>query len=878
MDVYQQFIHKSRYARFLPEENRREHWEETVNRYMNFMVSYVEEKHKYKFTASLIKELEDAILNMEIMPSMRAMMTAGKALDRDHTAGYNCSYLPVDDVKSFDEAMYILMCGAGVGFSVERQYVNKLPEIPDNMYQSDTTIVVKDSKEGWCKALRQVFALLYSGEIPKWDLSKLRPAGAPLKTFGGRSSGPGPLDELFKFAVRLFSNAKGRRLTSLECHDIMCKIGEVVVVGGVRRSAMISLSNLSDDRMRHAKSGAWWEANVQRALSNNSSAFTERPEVGVFMSEWLSLYESKSGERGIFNREASKAVAKKNGRRDHDHEFGTNPCLHPDTLIETIHGRVKIKDITQPTMVYSMDKNGKLCIRSCSASWISKKNTRTIKVRIASGKEVICTPDHKIFIEGKGWIEAQDIKLGDRVVHLVRNRRGAAYSGVKLTTQDKRDFTMEHRLVYESVYGSIPDGYDVHHIDGDTYNNDIDNLECLTHEDHARITSLEQPNDHMVTGFHGKGVTGYGFISPPNSKHGAKTVVPMPDEMKSNLHQYATVVGMEEGPTTDVYDLTVEDTHNFIANFVVVHNCSEIILRPYEFCNLTEVVVRATDTDEDLIRKVRLASILGTIQSTLTNFPYLRKIWQKNTEEERLLGVSLTGIYDSKLLNDYKDKTLASRLEKLREIAVEANKELAETLGIPQSAAVTCVKPSGTVSQLVDAASGIHPRHDPYYFRRVRSDNKDPLTKHLVASGVTNEPDVTKPDSTTVFTFPKKAPSTAVMRSDISALDHLSLWLVFQRHWCEHKPSVTVSVTEKEWPTVGAWVWEHFDELSGVAFLPFDGGTYRQAPYETVTKDQYQELLSKTPASIDWGGFVEVEDNVEGVQMLACTASGDCSI
>lgn len=627
MDVYQQFIHKSRYARFLPEENRREHWEETVNRYMNFMVSYVEEKHKYKLPADIVYELGQAIENMEIMPSMRAMMTAGKALERDHTAGYNCSYLPVDDVKSFDEAMYILMCGAGVGFSVERQYVNKLPEIPDNMYQSDTTIVVKDSKEGWCKALRQVFALLYSGEIPKWDLSKLRPAGAPLKTFGGRSSGPGPLDELFKFAVRLFNNAKGRKLTSLECHDIMCKIGEVVVVGGVRRSAMISLSNLSDDRMRHAKSGAWWEANVQRALSNNSSAFTERPEVGVFMSEWLSLYESKSGERGIFNREASKAVAKKNGRRDHDHEFGTNPC-------------------------------------------------------------------------------------------------------------------------------------------------------------------------------------------------------------------------------------------------------SEIILRPYQFCNLTEVVVRATDTDEDLARKVRLAAILGTIQSTLTHFPYLRKIWQKNTEEERLLGVSLTGIYDSKLLNDYKDKSLASRLEKLREIAVDANKEFADTLGIPQSAAVTCVKPSGTVSQLVDAASGIHPRHDPYYFRRVRSDNKDPLTKHLIASGVLNEPDVTKPDSTTVFTFPKKAPSTAVMRSDISALDHLSLWLVFQRHWCEHKPSVTVSVTEKEWPTVGAWVWEHFDELSGVAFLPFDGGTYRQAPYETVTKEQYKELLSKTPVTIDWGGFVEVEDNVEGVQTLACTAGG----
>lgn len=625
LDLYQSWIHKSRYARFLPEKNRREHWEETVGRYLDFMFSAVEEKSSVKLDAQLKNDIRQAIVGLDVMGSMRAVMSSGKALERDNTAGYNCSYLPIDDVKAFDEAMHILMCGTGVGFSVERQYVNQLPEIPDKLYETDTVIQVKDSKEGWAKALRMLIALLYSGEIPKWDMSKIRPAGAPLKVFGGRASGPAPLDDLFKFTVKTFRHAVGRKLTSLECHDMMCKIGEVVVVGGVRRSAMISLSNLSDDRMRHAKAGAWWEANGQRALSNNSAVYTEKPDVGQFMQEWLALYESKSGERGLFSRDASKRVAARNGRRDPTHDFGTNPC-------------------------------------------------------------------------------------------------------------------------------------------------------------------------------------------------------------------------------------------------------SEIILRPYQFCNLTEVVVRATDTEEDLARKVKLATILGTFQSMLTHFPYLRKIWQKNTEEERLLGVSLTGIYDSKLLNDYRDKKLPERLEKLRQVAVETNKEWAEKLGIPVSAAITCVKPSGTVSQLVDSASGIHPRHDPYYFRRVRSDNKDPLTQHLINAGIPAEPDVMKPHSTTVFTFPKKAPKGAVVRGDISAIDHLELWLLYQRCWCEHKPSVTISVKEEDWPTVGAWVWEHFDEMSGVSFLPYDGGSYRQAPYETITKEQYDEAVSKMPKSIDWDALIEQEDNAEGTQTLACTA------
>lgn len=629
-NIYETFIEKSRYARYLDDLHRRENWHETTARYFNFLDQHLQEKFEYSIPAKLRAELVAAVENNEVMPSMRAIMTAGPALARDNTAGYNCSYLPIDDPKAFDEAMYILLCGTGVGFSVERQYVTKLPEIPERIYDSDSIIAVHDSKEGWAKALRQVIAMLYSGEAPKWDISKVRPAGARLKTFGGRASGPEPLVDLFKFVTRTFKNAQGRRLSSIECHDIMCKIGEVVVVGGVRRSAMISLSNLSDDRMRHAKSGAWWETNGQRALANNSACYTERPDVGIFMQEWLSLYESKSGERGIFNREAAKNVAKKNGRRKLDFDFGTNPC-------------------------------------------------------------------------------------------------------------------------------------------------------------------------------------------------------------------------------------------------------SEIILRPYQFCNLTEIIVRATDTVEDLKRKARLATILGTYQSSMTHFPYLRKIWKSNTEEERLLGVSMTGILDNALLNNPDDPELPARLEEIRNHCVDVNAKAAAKLGINPSVAITCVKPSGTVSQKVDSASGLHARHSAFYFRRVRADNKDPLTKFMIDAGVPNEPDVTKPGSTTVFTFPKKAPKGALLREQLTAIQHLKLWLVYQRHYCEHKPSVTISVTEKEWPVVGAFVWEYFDEMSGVSFLPFDGGTYRQAPYEECTKEEYEAMLAKIPQQLDWDSVIEVDDNVEGAQTLACTAAG-CEI
>jgi len=629
MNLYQEFIAKSRYARFLPEKNRRENWTETVARYFNFMEDHLQEKHGFALTRGLRNELETAVLNLEVMPSMRALMTAGKALERDNTAGYNCSYLPIDDPKAFDEAMYILLCGTGVGFSVEQQYVNKLPEVPDQLFDSQTTIVVADSKEGWAKALRQLLALLYSGEIPKWDLSKVRPAGTRLKTFGGRASGPAPLEELFKFSIAKFKGALGRRLTSLECHDILCKIGEVVVVGGVRRSAMISLSDLEDDKMRHCKSGAWWEQNGQRALANNSATYEAKPDVGQFLQEWTSLYHSHSGERGIFSRAASVAQAAKNGRRDSSYDFGTNPC-------------------------------------------------------------------------------------------------------------------------------------------------------------------------------------------------------------------------------------------------------SENILRPYQFCNLTEVVVRSTDTVDSLSNKVRLATILGTFQATLTHFPYLRKIWQKNTEEERLLGVSLTGILDNKMMGEV-SATTAKNLEQLKEVAVATNLQYSSALGIPQSAAITCVKPSGTVSQLVDSASGIHTRHSPYYIRRVRGDKKDPLSQFMTQAGIPSEDCVMRPDSTVVFSFPQKSPEGARVREDLNAIQHLDLWMQYQRHWCEHKPSVTISVKEDEWLDVGAWVWRNFDEVSGVSFLPHDGGTYRQAPYEDCNEQQYNELLAKMPQAIDWDTLSEADDNVEGAQTLACVA-GHCEI
>jgi len=630
--TYQEFIHLSRYARWNEDTGRRETWQETVARYFDFMQEHLKKNNKTDIS-KIRKELEQAVLNLEIMPSMRALMSAGTALERDNVAGFNCSYVAVDTPRAFDETLYILMCGTGVGFSVERQYINKLPDLPEELHPTDTIIKVADSKIGWAKAYKELMSLLYAGQIPEWDLSGIRPQGARLKTFGGRASGPAPLDDLIQFTINIFKDAISRgqrKLVSIDCHDLMCKIAEVVVVGGVRRSALISLSNLSDERMRNAKSGQWWEHSQHRALSNNSVAYTDSVEMGPFIKEWASLYESKSGERGIFNRQAAEEQAAKNGRREEYKDFGCNPC-------------------------------------------------------------------------------------------------------------------------------------------------------------------------------------------------------------------------------------------------------SEIILRNKQFCNLTEVVVRPNDTWKSLERKVELATILGTFQATLTNFRYLTKAWKDNTEEEALLGVSLTGIMDNKKM--YQGDNLPRRLQNFKSVSVIKNKEWAKKLGIKQSVAITCVKPSGTVSQLVDSASGIHTRHSEYYLRTVRADKKDPIAQLMVDQGVYHEDDITKPEHTLVFYFPIKSPDKSLTRIDLSAIEHLEIWKIYQDNWCEHKPSATISVRESEWLKVGAWVWDNFDRISGVSFLPYADHSYQQAPYQEIFEDEYNEWMEKTVHEINWDLITdyEKEDMTENTKELACTA-GACEI
>ena len=632
---YQQFSHKSRYARWLNDKNRRETWNETVARYFDFFTEHLKDNNNYTLEQKVRQELEEAVLATKVMPSMRCLMTAGPALERDEVSGYNCSFIAIDNPRAFDEILYILSCGTGVGFSAERQYVSQLPTVAEQFHETETTIIVQGSRIGWAKSLKELIGFLYQGLIPKYDVSRVRPSGAPLKTFGGRASGPDPLVELFKFCIKTFKNAAGRKLQSIECHDLVCKIAEVIVVGGVRRSALISLSDLNDDRMRTAKSGQWWLDESQRALANNSAIYKEKPDMGLFMEEWKSLYESKSGERGIFNRASAKATVAKHGRRDPNYDFGTNPC-------------------------------------------------------------------------------------------------------------------------------------------------------------------------------------------------------------------------------------------------------SEIILRDKEFCNLSEVVIRETDTMETLKEKVYWATILGTWQSTLTNFKYLRNTWKNNCDEERLLGVSLTGIMDNEITNGKKGREeLRSVLNAIRNRAVATNVEWAKKLGIPRSAAITCVKPSGTVSQLVDSASGIHARHAPYYIRTVRADKKDPLAKMMVDAGFPVEDDVMKPEHTYVFAFPMKTPENAVFRKDMTAIEQLELWLEYQRHFCEHKPSVTISVKEDEWMEVGAWVYEHFDEMSGVSFLPFSDHVYKQAPYQDCTKEEYEAMLLRMPKNVDWSKLSDYEkrDTTTGTQELACSAaSGGCEV
>lgn len=874
ISLLQEFVAVSRYARWLDDEGRRENWGDTVLRYVDFMNRHTEGQ----FESVLYRQVLPAIEDHAVMPSMRALMTAGPALEREGLAGFNCAYIAINHKRKFAEALYILMCGTGVGFSCERQEIQHLPTVPLNLQPCDDIITVGDSKDGWAKAYRKLVSCLYDGDIPNLDYSNVRPAGARLKIFGGRASGPKVFRRLCEYTVSLFKKAKGRKLNSLEVHDLMCTIGEIVVVGGVRRSALISLSNLSDLRMREAKTGQWYTENPQRALANNSVAYTEMPNVEIFMEEWLSLIRSKSGERGIFNREAAQKQAAKHGRRPADYPYGVNPCLHPDSVIETVHGRVRIADIKEPVKVYTMLEDGTLGVAQASAAWISKRNAKTLVVTVSSGHSVCCTPDHLIFTTNRGWVKAKNLHVGDYVSHLSRARRGASYAGVRLTTDTRgKDGTcMEHILVWEGVHGPVPAGHDIHHLDGDTYNNDIDNLQCMKHEEHARLTALEQPNDHGVQ----CPVSG-DFVSTPWSRKGQKTVVPIPEHLKSNLHQYARVVSVATGPRTDVYDLTVEGTHNMIADFVVVHNCAEILLRDRGLCNLTEVVIRPDDTLESLTHKVSIATILGTLQSTITNFGFVDEEWKKNAEMERLLGVSLTGIYDHPTMSGKKGKdTLIRWLKELHEVAWKVNQEWSEILGIAPSAAITCVKPSGTVSQLVDSASGIHPRHSAYYLRTVRLDKKDPMCAFMSAAGVYSEDALGREDTTAVFYFPVKSPEGAVLRDDINALEHLALWSIYHEYWCDHNPSITITVRDKEWFSVGAWVYENFDKICGISFLPHSDHVYQQAPYIEVTKEQYDDWVAQHPVpEVDWAllsGY-EKEDNTVSSQTLACQG-GVCDL
>lgn len=981
MDLYQQYIAKSKYARYLDHEKRREHWPETVARYFDFMTKHLYEKHQYSIAPTLLNQLEQAVLSLEVMPSMRLMMTAGPAVQRAEVAAYNCAYLPIDNPVAFDEAMYILLCGTGVGFSVESRYIDRLPEIPELLFESDTVIVVQDTKAAWAKALRQLIALLYSGEIPKWDVSKVRPKGARLKVFGGRASGPEPLVDLFNFTVSVFKKARGRRLYSLEAHDLMCKIGQIVVVGGVRRASEISLSDLEDERMRRSKVGQWYILDPQRSLANNSAVYHGKPDAEVYMKEFLSLVESKSGERGIFNRKASELKAAQNGRRSPCKDFGTNPCcLVHDTLIMTTEGPLPIKDLVNRPFVAVVDGQE---YEAPVGAWVAG-SAEVFKVVTEHGFEVTGTKEHRIQTSNRGWVEIQDLEDQDKIVlnrHQPREWKGlggsyehgylmgafigdgnftkgispkAQYTGqVKVWDHDfspsiysfveDADSRIPHRKDWGGWYkaqngysvisiSKLPGAYQVYH-----GKKEVSSYmeSCSSEFQKGFVTGYFDADAHMEgskqTGFRASltsvslvnlkavqrmllrqgvfsriylmkeadpvGSLGYPTKACYRLMVGSSSLVRFyecfgfkHDRKQSVLAQRVSEVSPYKQKFEDsfkertslgrqvVYDAQVDEVHAFDANGIVAHN-SEIILRPNQFCNLSEVVIRPSDDEPEVARKVRLAAILGTFQSTLTDFTYIRKVWKKNTEEERLLGVSLTGIADNTLFNSARSEGLESRLSQLREVAVSTNAEYAQILGIPQSVAVTCSKPSGTVSQLVCCSSGMHDAHAPFYIRRVRGDNKDPLTAFLKEKGVPWELCANDPSNTTVFSFPIKAASHSFLRKDRSAVDHFDLWLTYQRHWCEHKPSVTISVRDHEWPSIAARVYEHFDEVTGISFLPFndEDHSYVQAPYEEITKEQYEQLLAQMPKEINWDDLVEHEDNVEGTQTLACQG-GFCEI
>lgn len=1019
--MYQQYIHISRYSRYLPDKGRRETWVETVARYFDFFERHLKEECGFTLDRETRNELESYVLNLKVMPSMRCLMTAGEALRLESMAGYNCSYTTVDNTKAFSEILYILLCGTGVGFSVERQYVNKLPEVPEVLERTDSIISIGDSRSGWAKGLNQLINFLYDGQIPKWDTSKVRPAGSPLKTFGGRASGPAKLEECFDFIIKIFQQAVGRKLTSIECHDIVCKIAEIVVVGGVRRSALISLSNLSDDRMRHAKSGQWWEGNVQRALANNSVAYTEKPDMGIWMKEWLALYDSKSGERGIFNRKASKKQAAKFGRRDADHDFGTNPCLTGDTRLLTPEGYRSMRELWIESdsqdyagYVTGLDQYGsqeivnRHGIVKATNVYRTSESADVYRITLSDGSEIKATENHRfVVLDGNKEIIKQTKELcledslptapsegvfgsfrdfdyallagwviGDGVVF---QRRGKHVAGVDVYANDIETVRPQLASALQNVY--------TRHNQSSVQENSWEDSESKIQNgfNHRKVRMCSSVlgrlllNDNIVPGSKHKIPTSIwsgdkktmsaflrgifsadgsvqcneskGCISirigqaskalllelqmalwqfgiqssvslrkkadtyPMNNGQGGMKNYQRRDfyeliigglvncrkfidnigflqtdkenkarswfanhsgsnNSASTIKKYRDIISIEYVGREETFCLTEPENNEISVGLIVTKNCSEIILRPNQLCNLSEVVIRSDDTEETLLKKIEVATIFGTMQSTLLNFKFVNKTWINNCKEERLLGVSLTGIMDNELTSNNTEE-LKVLLEKMRDKAREVNIEWAKKLGIEESTAITCVKPSGTVSQLVGSASGIHPNYSPYYIRTVRADNMDPLCTLMKELGFPSEPDVTRPDHITVFSFPVKRPQNAVYRDDRSAIEQLELWLTYQRHYCEHKPSVTIYVKEHEWMEVGAWVYEHFDEVSGVSFLPHSDHSYKQAPYQECSEEYYTEFVNKIPKNVDWSLLSKYEsyDQTTGVQTLACTGN-----
>jgi ribonucleotide reductase class II len=992
---YQQYIHAAKYARWVEAEGRRETWQETVNRYVGFFTEHVADNTDSTLTSEEQGEIRDAILHLRCMPSMRALMTAGKALKRDNMAGYNCAYVAVNRKEVFSEIMYVLMCGTGVGFSVERQEITNLPVIPLLLQKSKTVIHIRDSKIGWASGMNQLIAILYSGSIPKWDITDIRAQGERLKTFGGRASGSKCLVELFKFIIAKFKHAVGRKLNSLENHDIVCKIAEIVICGSVRRSALLSLSNLSDERMRVAKSGQWYLLEGQRALANNSVCYTEKPDVGVFLKEWLSLYDSKSGERGVFNREAMTNHVKRTCplRNATGYAFGTNPCIPDDTWILTDKGSKQVKDLVNTPFVAIVDGEQ----YESKTGFVKTGHKPVYRLTTHEGYEVRATDNHKIMTADNEWVELKDMEIGDKIRIMDHSNVDHEFD----TTSD--DFAKGWLL--GSLYGDGTFHYptnmakleywgDDRHEMQAIANNYLQQLNMITtrsnggteskyadvgkisiqnvalfrlaadyiHRGKVLTSNIESESLECQAGFlrgwfdadgspqgtKSKGfsvrlsstgldalksaqriATRIGIYSTlyqerkpagdrmmPDGKGGLKSyfckamheLIVSRSSMKVfsdhiGFHQphkaekleeilgsytrrlygskyTAEIVSIKLDEICDVYDATVEDIHAFDANGLYVHNCSEIILRDRGLCNLSEVVIRKNDTPGTIMDKARIATIIGTLQSTLTNFRFVSPQWKFNSDEERLLGVSLTGVMDNEFMCKPSPE-LKAFLPKLRDYCVEVNKEWAERLGINQSVSITCIKPSGTVSQLVDCASGIHARHSQYYERTVRGSDIDPLTEFAKAQGVPSEPSAMG-GSNTVFSFPIHSPEGCITRNDMSAIEQLEIVALYGEYWATHKISCTISVRENEWVSVAGYVYDRFDSIGGVSFLPNSGSDtiYKQAPYQDKTKDEYEALLGKSPTKLDWSKLSDFEkgiDTIESTHTLACTG-GACEI